>query len=306
MKPKPSPEPELMLIWSRSRAAPALVSAAPIDCRAHGRRGDQRAGLGRCDRRVTAAEQGRHDTDPVHHAHSAQCASGSCPQPFDPFVIPARQGIDDAMIKQAPAGIDDGMIFPRPRLSRAPAGLPPSHHAGQSSTLATSPLALRPKGRDATPTRRRTHGMGFLHTRRRVEPLRLTGLPRARGARGDLLAAETRHAVGSEAYGQEIDAALHISMGVIRLIALTHLGQAIRAGVGLARELLTLQSQGIPQSFPVTGIVVPVIAIVANLAIGHGLFHLRPWGRTGRFAGMHSLRSSRPLWPPGNGDITPR
>jgi hypothetical protein len=42
---------------------------------------------------------------------------------------------------------------------------------------------------------------------------------------------------------------------------------------------LTLQSQGIPQSFPVTGILVPVIAIMANLAIGHGLFHIRPWGR---------------------------
>ena len=82
-----------------------------------------------------------------------------------------------------------------------------------------------------------------------------------------------------EVNGQNIDAALLASLGVIRLIALTHLGQAIRAGVGLARELLTLQSQGIPQSFPVTGIMVPVIAIVANLAIGHGLFHVRPWGR---------------------------
>ena len=82
-----------------------------------------------------------------------------------------------------------------------------------------------------------------------------------------------------EAHGQDSDAALLARLGVIRLIALTHLGQAIRAGVGLARELLTLQSQGIPQSFPVTGIVVPLIAIVANLAIGHGLFHVRPWGR---------------------------
>src|SRR4051812_44339580 len=80
-------------------------------------------------------------------------------------------------------------------------------------------------------------------------------------------------------HGQDSDAALLASLGVIRLIALTHLGQAIRAGIGLARELLTLQSQGIPQSFPVTGILVPVIAIMANLAIGHGLFHLRPWGR---------------------------
>jgi hypothetical protein len=79
--------------------------------------------------------------------------------------------------------------------------------------------------------------------------------------------------------GQNRDAAKLASLGAIRLIALTHLAQAIRAAVGLARELLTLQSQGIPQSFPVTGIVVPVIAIMANLAIGHALFHLRPWGR---------------------------
>jgi hypothetical protein len=82
-----------------------------------------------------------------------------------------------------------------------------------------------------------------------------------------------------EAYGQDCAAAPLASLGAVRLIALTHLLQAIRAGVGLARELLTLQSQGIPQSFPVTGIVVPAIAIIANLTIGHGLFHLRPWGR---------------------------
>ena len=83
---------------------------------------------------------------------------------------------------------------------------------------------------------------------------------------------------GVQTHGHESDSALLASLAGIRLIALTHLAQAIRVGVGLARELLTLQSQGIPQSFPVTGIVVPVIAIVANLAIGHGLFHVRPWG----------------------------
>ena len=53
----------------------------------------------------------------------------------------------------------------------------------------------------------------------------------------------------------------------------------IRAGVGLAQELLTLREQGIPQSFPVTGIIVPAIAVAINLAIGHGLWRLRPWGR---------------------------
>jgi len=65
----------------------------------------------------------------------------------------------------------------------------------------------------------------------------------------------------------------------IRLIALIHLGLAMRAGVGLAQELLTLRGQGIPQSNIVTGIIVPVIAAPVNLAIGHGLWRLRRWGR---------------------------
>ena len=65
----------------------------------------------------------------------------------------------------------------------------------------------------------------------------------------------------------------------IRTIALIHLGLAVRAGIGLAQELLTLRAQGIPQSFPVTGIVIPAVAVMANLAIGHGLWRLRSWGR---------------------------
>jgi hypothetical protein len=39
-----------------------------------------------------------------------------------------------------------------------------------------------------------------------------------------------------------------------------------------------LRAQGIPQSFPVTGIVIPALAVMVNLAIGHGLWRLRPWG----------------------------
>src|SRR5262249_5906328 len=65
----------------------------------------------------------------------------------------------------------------------------------------------------------------------------------------------------------------------IRTIALLHLGLAIRAGIGLIQELLTLRFQGIPQSTPLTGILIPSIAIPANLAIGHGLWRLRLWGR---------------------------
>src|SRR5208283_4803670 len=68
-------------------------------------------------------------------------------------------------------------------------------------------------------------------------------------------------------------------LAAVHRIALIHLGLAIRAGVGLAQELLTLRGQGIPQSNFVTGIIVPVIVIPVNLAIGHGLWRLRPWGR---------------------------
>ena len=42
---------------------------------------------------------------------------------------------------------------------------------------------------------------------------------------------------------------------------------------------MTLRTQGIPQSFPVTGLVAPAVAVLMNLTVGHGLWHLRPWGR---------------------------
>jgi hypothetical protein len=61
------------------------------------------------------------------------------PQRRDPFVIPAQPGIDDAMIKQAPQGIDDGMIFPRPGVFRAPAVLPPS------AITPSNPQPLQPR-----------------------------------------------------------------------------------------------------------------------------------------------------------------
>src|SRR5690242_862933 len=63
----------------------------------------------------------------------------------------------------------------------------------------------------------------------------------------------------------------------MRTIALIHVGLAIRAGIGFAQELMTLRTQGIPQSFPVTGLVAPAVAVVMNLLVGHGLWHLRPW-----------------------------
>lgn len=65
----------------------------------------------------------------------------------------------------------------------------------------------------------------------------------------------------------------------VRTIALIHLGLAIRAAIGLAQELMTLRVQGIPQSFPVTGLFAPAVAVAMNLVVGHGLWHLRRWGR---------------------------
>jgi hypothetical protein len=63
----------------------------------------------------------------------------------------------------------------------------------------------------------------------------------------------------------------------VRTMALVYLGLGLRAAVGLAQELLTLRAQGIPQSNPVTGMILPVVAVVVSLAIGHGLWRLRPW-----------------------------
>ena len=64
-----------------------------------------------------------------------------------------------------------------------------------------------------------------------------------------------------------------------RAMALIHLGLGLRAGVALVQELLTLREQGIPQSFPLTGMIFPAVAMLMNLAIGHGLWRLSPWSR---------------------------
>jgi hypothetical protein len=68
-------------------------------------------------------------------------------------------------------------------------------------------------------------------------------------------------------------------LATIRAISFIHVGIALRAAVGLIQEILTIRTQGIPQSFPITGLFLPAIAIPANLAIGHGLFRVRRWGR---------------------------
>jgi hypothetical protein len=63
----------------------------------------------------------------------------------------------------------------------------------------------------------------------------------------------------------------------IQTVALIHLGLGLRAGIGLAQELFTLREQGILQSFPVTGLFIPAISVITNLAIGHGLWRQRLW-----------------------------
>jgi hypothetical protein len=70
----------------------------------------------------------------------------------------------------------------------------------------------------------------------------------------------------------------------VRIIALIHLGLGLRAGIGLAQEMLTLRVQGIPQSFPITGMVIPAVALMVNPVIGHFLWRLRPWARRAAIA----------------------
>jgi hypothetical protein len=70
----------------------------------------------------------------------------------------------------------------------------------------------------------------------------------------------------------------------IRIIALIHSALGLRAAVRLAVELLSMRGQGIPQSGPLRGIVVPIIQVIVNLTIGHGLRRLWRWARLGAIA----------------------
>jgi hypothetical protein len=131
MKPKSSPEPELMLIWSQSRTRrgrwyrlPQSIAELMVVVAISGvalavvTEGSRRLNKGVTTRTPFVL--------PIQRGVLRVPLPQPQPQPLDPSAIPARQGIDDAMIKQAPEGIDDGMIFPRPSLFRAPAVLPPS------------------------------------------------------------------------------------------------------------------------------------------------------------------------------------
>jgi hypothetical protein len=70
----------------------------------------------------------------------------------------------------------------------------------------------------------------------------------------------------------------------VRIIALIHSALGLRAGVWLAQEVLSMRAQGIPQSGPLRGIILPIILIIVNLTIGYGLWRLWRWARLGAIA----------------------
>ena len=129
MKPisKTSQEPELMLIWSRSRSLTRLTRRRRW-CRLPRSiaelmvivaiSGVALAVVTEGSRRLNRGVTTRTPFLPIQRG----VPPIPNPQLPDPFVIPDMPGIDDAMIKQAPEGIDDGMIFPRPLSQRAAHG----------------------------------------------------------------------------------------------------------------------------------------------------------------------------------------
>ena len=124
MKPKPSPEPELMLIWNRSRRRwyrlPQSIAELMVVVAISG------LGLAVVTEGSRRLNKGVTTRTPFIMPVQRSVLPIPSSQPPDPFVIPVMPGIDDAMIKQAPAGIDDGMIHSYPRASRAPVEPPPS------------------------------------------------------------------------------------------------------------------------------------------------------------------------------------
>ncbi len=65
----------------------------------------------------------------------------------------------------------------------------------------------------------------------------------------------------------------------IRRLAIVHVILGLRAAIALVQELLTLREMGIPQSFPVTGIIWPFLTIIVDLALARGLWRRSPSAR---------------------------
>src|SRR5260370_29139341 len=57
----------------------------------------------------------------------------------------------------------------------------------------------------------------------------------------------------------------------VRRVGLIHYAMALRALIQLVQELLALRIMGIPQSFPVFGLIPPAIALLLNPLFGLGL-----------------------------------
>jgi hypothetical protein len=90
---------------------------------------------------------------------------------------------------------------------------------------------------------------------------------------------QRRRAAGPRMVGRAAESTLQRSASAarttaVRIIALIHSVLGLRAGVRLAVELLSMRGQGIPQSGLRRGIVLPIIQIIVNLTIGHGLRRL--------------------------------
>jgi hypothetical protein len=69
----------------------------------------------------------------------------------------------------------------------------------------------------------------------------------------------------------------------VRRIGLIHYGLALRALIQLVQELLALRVMGIPQSFPVVGLIAPA-AVLVNALLGLALRRRRPRGWLWAFA----------------------
>jgi hypothetical protein len=99
----------------------------------------------------------------------------------------------------------------------------------------------------------------------------------------------------------------------VAFIGCIHFTLALRGLIQLVQELLTLRVMGIPQSFPIVGLVAPALAVVVDPLLGLGLLRRRPVARwcaiawyalwsaltiyVGYWMWRHSVRVDPASWP---------